>query len=77
VQHTSPSSGDKNLSFHRTPSEKNNNNLRPKWLVNMKRAGNLPKDSGFFLCSKHFEPESFQRDLKVRVYENYNQTYLH
>lgn len=62
---TSRSSNDAELSFHRVPSANKNNDCRKKWLSNIRRAGNLPKDS--VICSKHFEPTCFQRDLRVII----------
>ena len=59
------SSEDKTLSFHKIPSEKNSK-LRKQWLHNIRRTGTLPKDSGFYICSAHFIPECFQRDMMVR-----------
>ena len=61
---TSRSSVDKDVSFHRIPPKKKNE-LRKKWLANIKRAGDLPKDISFYICSKHFESRFLQRDLKV------------
>ena len=43
-------------------------NLRKKWLTNIIRAVDLPKDSWLFICSKHFKPECFQRDLRVVIF---------
>ena len=53
------------LSFHQIPSEKKNKSLRKQWLHNIRRAGDLPKDTSFFICSAHFEPHCFKRDLQV------------
>ena len=53
------------LSFHKVPSEKTNKSLRKQWLHNIRRDGQLPKDSGFYICSVHFEESCFQRNLKV------------
>ena len=69
---TSRSTEDTNLSFHRVPFKKAKKDLRKRWLENIRRDGNLPKDSSFYICSKHFKPfDCFQRDLKVRVYIKY------
>ena len=56
---------DNKLSFHRIPSEEENGELRKKWLQNIRRAGQLPKDSGFYICSAHFEKDCFKRDFQV------------
>ena len=48
------SSNDAELSFHRVPSANKNNDCRKKWLTNTRRAAKLPKDSGFFICLKHY-----------------------
>jgi len=53
------------ISFHRLPKKSRNEELRKKWLQNIKREGILPKDENFFICSVHFEEDCFKRDLKV------------
>ena len=65
---TSCSSRDRHLSFHKIPSAEKSNEIRKRWLTNIRRAGDLPKDSGFFICSNHFEQECFQRDMMVRSF---------
>ncbi|XP_057307529.1 THAP domain-containing protein 7-like [Hydractinia symbiolongicarpus] len=53
--------------FYHIPSAKKDKELRNKWLHNIKRSGTLPKDSGFYICSHHFEPECFERDLQAEL----------
>ena len=63
---TNRSTKDKSINFNRIPSAKRNKTLRQEWIKNIRRdEENVPKDSGFFICSHHFEPECFQRDLEV------------
>ena len=52
------------LSFHKLPSMKNKI-LRQRWLHNIRREGELPKDASFRICSSHFEDACFERDLQV------------
>ena len=63
---TNQSKGNPDLSFHKIPSLKKGL-LRKKWLQNIRRERNIPKDSGFFICSKHFEKHCFQRNLQVII----------
>jgi len=60
---TNRSGGQKNISFHRLPAENRDKWLRRRWLLNIKREGEIPKN--LYICSQHFEPECFERDLKV------------
>ena len=53
------------VSFHKIPSEKNNKVIRDQWLHNIRRDGDLPKDSGFYICSNHFQENCFQKNLQV------------
>ena len=53
------------LSFHKIPSEEKKPELRKIWLQNIRRAGKLPQDQSFFICSNHFEKDCFVRDLQV------------
>ena len=54
----------RDLNFYQVPSK--NSELREKWIHNIKRAGELPKSTkGFYICSTHFEPHCFKRDLQV------------
>ena len=53
------------ISFHRIPCQRTRSELRKKWLLNIRRDGQLPKDSCFVICSEHFEAECFERDLRV------------
>ena len=64
---------DGSVSFHRIPSKKNNA-LRQQWLHNIRREGELPKDSGFYICSTHFEDDCFERDMQVIIYSHF--TYI-
>ena len=52
------------LSFHKLPSKKKPK-LRNEWLQNIRRAGKLPQEQSFFICSEHFRNECFVRDLQV------------
>ena len=51
-------------SFHKIPSVKKVS-LCQQWLTNIRREGPLPKDNSFYICSRHFEPSCFKRDLQV------------
>ena len=62
------SSEDKTISFHKIPPEKNNK-LRKQWVHNIRRTGSLPKDSGFYICSVHFTPDCFQRDMDGKKFK--------
>ena len=57
--------GDPNISFHRLPNKTEKLNLRKKWLQKMRRE-DISTGQNVVLCSAHFFPEDFQRDLKVR-----------
>lgn len=52
-----------NLRFHELPCE-SKKELREKWIAKIKRE-NIPKRLS--ICDEHFEPECFERDLKVRI----------
>ena len=53
------------VSFHRIPSKKYKEQ-RKQWIHNIRRKeGTLPNDSGFYICSVHFEDSCFHRDLQV------------
>ena len=64
------------LSFHKVPTNKRNPVLRKRWLHNIRRDGNLPKDSSFYICSIHFEEECFRRDLQVSCFCSFSQNLL-
>ena len=53
-------------SFHRLPKKKE---LHKKWLQAMKRV-DIAEGQNVVLCSAHFVPEDFKRDLKVSVGNN-------
>ena len=53
---------DYEIRFYKIPKD---NDLRQKWLNNIRREGKLPKDENFYICSIHFEESCFQWDLKV------------
>ena len=36
--------------------------LRLQWIVNIKRAGQVPQDKHFSICWQHFTPYCFERD---------------
>ena len=63
---TNRSTSRPDLSFHKIPSVKNKV-LRQKWLHNIRRTGNLPKDSSFSICSEHFEEDYIKRDFQVAM----------
>ena len=51
------------ISFHRLPTE---NSLLQKWLAKISRVDFVvTKDT--LLCSDHFEPDCFERDLKAEL----------
>ena len=52
--------------FHQIPGEGRNKELRKRWLNNIRRAGDLPKDRSFYICSEHFEADCYERDFKVK-----------
>ena len=49
------------LSFHRIPKKVE---IQKKWLHNLKRK-NIPEN--IFICSDHFEPNCFKRDLRAEL----------
>ena len=51
----------------RLPSKNKHPSIRKKWLANIKRRGQLPKEEHFIICSQHFEEDYFKRDLKVSI----------
>jgi len=52
----------KEVTFHKLPKDKV---MREKWLNSVRRAGKLPKDVSFYVCSVHFEEDCYERDLQV------------
>ena len=52
------------VSFYKLPE---NERLRRLWLAKIKREGKLPKAENCFVCSDHFTPDDFTRDLQVRI----------
>jgi len=51
------------ISFHRFPAE---DSLSKEWLAKISRAGlEVTKDT--LLCSVHFEPDCFERDLRAEL----------
>ena len=52
------------LSFHRLPSANRDRVLRKKWLQKIRRE-DISEDQIVWICSKHFLPEDYERDLKV------------
>ena len=38
---------------------------KKQWLAKIKREGKLPKSENCFVCSEHFKPDDYERDLKV------------
>ena len=59
---TNRSEDNKNISFHRLPSK--SEEVKKKWLHNLKRK-NIPET--VFICSEHFEPHCFKRDLRAEL----------
>ena len=59
---TNCSEDNKNISFHRLPSK--SEEVNKKWLHNLKRK-NIPER--VFICSEHFEPHCFKRDLRAEL----------
>ena len=51
----------RNKTYHKLRAE-SRGQIRKKWLVNIKRQ-NVPKH--LYICPDHFEPECYQKDLKV------------
>ena len=64
---TNHSNENKTLKFHQIPDEGRNKQLWQQWSNNIRRAGELPKDKSFYICSEHFEDDCYERDLKVSV----------
>ena len=62
---TNRSSKESPRSFHQIPSQNRNDALRKKWLHEIKRKGDLPKDKSFYICSDHFTEDCFERDFQV------------
>ena len=54
----------KTVSFYKLPDDEG---LRKLWLAKIKREDKLPKPENCFVCSDHFTPDDFTRDLKVRI----------
>eukprot|EP00795_Rhopilema_esculentum_P006509 gene6509-11971_t len=67
---TNRSSHNKELTFHQIPGEGRNKQLRKMWLKNIRRAGELPKDKSFYICSEHFAEDCYERDFKKELMEN-------
>ena len=55
----------KDINFFKLPAERLTINYRREWIVQLKREDPIPKN--FFVCSKHFELECFERDLKSEL----------
>ena len=64
---TNRSSQNKELRFHQIPGEGRDKQLRQRWLAKIRRACKLPKDKGFYICSKHIEDDYYERDIKVII----------
>ena len=64
---TNCSENNRNISFHRVSSEKENKEIRMKWIQSIKRAGKLPSVGGFFICDSHFDESCFEVDFKVII----------
>ena len=58
---TNRSSQKRQLSFHRVPSENRDPVRRKRWIQNIRREGELPKDC--YIYSEQFTEDSFERNL--------------
>lgn len=54
---------ERNVSFHRFPK---NENLRKRWIAKLSRE-NFEISKHTVLCSEHFEPTCFERDLGAEL----------
>ena len=61
------SSTSSEITFHRLLSKSKRPSIRKKWLANIKRRGQLPKEEHFAICSQHYEEDCFEKDLKVLI----------
>lgn len=61
---TNTSQHRKDLSWHKLPTDEAKRKI---WLIKIGRVGQLPSGKHFVLCSDHFEPSCFERNLKVRT----------
>ena len=59
---TNHSANNKNISFHQLSSKKEE--IKKKWLYNLNRTFITEKLS---VCSEHFEPSCFKRDLQAEL----------
>ena len=59
---TNRSANNKNISFHRLSSKKEE--IKKKWLHNLNRKF-IPETLS--VCSEHFEPSCFKRDLQAEL----------
>ena len=51
------SSTSSEIKFHRLPSKSKRPSIKKKWLVNIKRGGELPKEAHFVITSQHFDED--------------------
>ena len=65
---TNRSNNCREKSFHQLPCE-SKKELRKTWLQKINRK-HIPKE--LYICSDHFEPSCFKRDLKVRFWYNHH-----
>ena len=52
-------------SFHGLPNKSKCPSIRKRWLANIKRGGELPKEEHFVISSHHFDKGCIEVDLKV------------
>ena len=57
----------KTVSFYKLSDDEGHRKL---WLAKIKREDKLPKPENCSVCSDHFTPNDFTRDLKVRIVFN-------
>ena len=50
-----------NVSFCKIPKQDD-----LQWIKNLRRQGDLPKDSGFYVCLENFTADCFKKDYRVR-----------
>ena len=50
------------VALHKLPEDKYR---KKQWLAKIKREDKLPKPENCFVCSDHFRPDDYERDLKV------------
>ena len=61
---------DKNFSYHHFPDKIKKTKPLKKWLQNNERTDDFKVSKYTVLCSAHFEPHMFQRNLKAEIQNN-------